>query len=164
MTITQCQKCQLHKTRKNVVLGEGPYPVEFMFIGEAPGRHEDEQARPFVGQAGTMLTLILKEIGLHRADVYITNLVKCRPPENRLPRFEEREACKTWVLAEIAHLNPTRVILMGRSAAWLIPYLPEGTTYKCVYHPAYALYRRDQLDPMIEQYRKAVFGNGKPNC
>lgn len=155
--ITQCQKCQLHKTRKNVVLGEGPLPIEYMFIGEAPGKKEDEQARPFVGLAGNILTLILKEIGLDRPDVYVTNLVKCRPPENRLPRSGEKEACKDWVLAEIEHLKPTRVILMGRSAAWLVPYLPEWVDYREVYHPAYALYRRDQLDPMIEQYRKAVF-------
>ena len=91
-----CQKCELAKTRTQVVFGTGNPHAQVLFVGEGPGKNEDEQGEPFVGRAGQLLDLFLDSIGLKRTDIYIANIVKCRPPENRDPRPEEQDACIGW--------------------------------------------------------------------
>jgi len=109
-----CTRCALSRGRKLAVPGEGPAPAELMFIGEGPGFHENEQGRPFVGAAGKFLEQLLGSIGLTRQDVYITNVVKCRPPNNRDPMPEEMAACKDYLDEQIALVNPRLIVTLGR--------------------------------------------------
>ncbi|MEM4509469.1 MAG: uracil-DNA glycosylase [Pyrobaculum sp.] len=111
--VKNCRKCPLYIHRRNVVPGEGAAGVRLMFVGEAPGVSEDEQGRPFVGAAGRLLTNTLAQFSISRADVYITNVVKCRPPGNRTPKREEIEACLPYLLKEIAIVKPSRIIALG---------------------------------------------------
>lgn len=113
--LKQWKGCELHTTA-NPVLGEGNPHAEIMFIGEAPGQREDEQGRPFVGPAGKFLDELLGSIGLKREDVYITNVVKYRPPNNRDPTPEEKEQCMPWLKQEIALVNPRVIVPLGRHA------------------------------------------------
>lgn len=115
--VRSCTKCPLHKTRKNAVPGEGAVKLGVMIVGEAPGREEDEQGRPFVGAAGRLLTKTLANVGVSRADVYITNVVKCRPPNNRPPTSDEVEACLPYLVNQIALLRPRRVVALGLVSA-----------------------------------------------
>ncbi len=108
--------CELHKTATQAVLGEGNPRAEIMFIGEAPGQREDEQGRPFVGPAGHFLDELLGTIGLKREDVYISNVVKYRPPNNRDPTPEEKEQCMPWLMLEIAIIKPKVIVPLGRHA------------------------------------------------
>ncbi|MSR86712.1 uracil-DNA glycosylase [Candidatus Peribacteria bacterium] len=108
--------CALYKTATQAVLGEGNPQAEVMFIGEAPGQKEDEQGRPFVGPAGQFLDELLGTIGLKRADVYISNVVKYRPPQNRDPTPEEKEQCMPWLKQEIAIIKPKVIVPLGRHA------------------------------------------------
>ncbi|MCC7117890.1 MAG: uracil-DNA glycosylase [Anaerolineales bacterium] len=112
--IAVCQKCALHEARKKPVPGEGPADAEVMLIGEAPGFHENEQGRPFVGAAGKFLEQLLEQAGLTRAEVFIANVVKCRPPGNRDPQPEELDACDEYLQAQIAALNPSIIVTLGR--------------------------------------------------
>lgn len=112
--IRNCKKCPLWKNRKNAVPGEGPVSAEIMFIGEAPGYHEDLQGRPFVGAAGKYLTKLIERIGLKRENVYITNVVKCRPPNNRDPRNEEISACSPYLDRQISIIRPKIIVTLGR--------------------------------------------------
>ena len=112
--INACQKCPLHLTRVNAVPGEGPAHAEILFIGEAPGKNEDEQARPFVGRAGNLLDQLLASAGIDRRNIFITNVLKCRPPDNRDPTLEEITACQPWLEQQMEALNPTLVIPLGR--------------------------------------------------
>ena len=112
--IATCTRCLLHGGRTNVVPGEGQSDADIMFIGEAPGFHEDQQARPFVGAAGQFLEELLESIGLTRGEVFITNVVKCRPPGNRDPLPEEIEACKPFLDQQVALLQPKFVVTLGR--------------------------------------------------
>jgi uracil-DNA glycosylase len=112
--VSRCTACELHKGRTRAVPGEGPVNAEIMFIGEAPGRHEDQQGRPFVGQAGRLLETLLAEIGLTREDVWIGNVVKCRPPGNRDPRPEEIAACAGYLERQLDLLQPRVVATLGR--------------------------------------------------
>ena len=112
--VRHCTACELHKGRTRAVPGEGPVNAEIMFIGEAPGRNEDLQGRPFVGQAGKLLEELLAEIGLTREDVWIGNVVKCRPPENRDPRPEEIAACAGYLERQIELLQPKVIATLGR--------------------------------------------------
>ncbi len=114
LEIARCHKCSLHTSRRNPVPGEGPLRAEVMLVGEAPGRKEDEQGRPFVGMAGKLLTMLLEEAGLRRSDVYITNIVKCRPPGNRDPRPEEIRACLPYLLRQIKIIKPKIIVTLGR--------------------------------------------------
>ncbi|NAZ33951.1 MAG: uracil-DNA glycosylase [Pyrobaculum sp.] len=111
--ILTCAKCPLHRHRKNAVPGEGSMKLGIMIVGEAPGASEDEAGRPFVGAAGQLLTEALARLGVSRGDVYITNVVKCRPPNNRTPTREEVEACLPYLLRQIALLRPRRIIALG---------------------------------------------------
>lgn len=112
--VNHCTACELHKGRTRAVPGEGPLNAEIMFIGEAPGRNEDQQGRPFVGEAGHLLEELLAEIGLTRNDVWIGNVVKCRPPQNRDPRPEEIAACAGYLERQLALLQPKVVATLGR--------------------------------------------------
>ena len=113
----ECRKCRLAETRKNVVFGEGNPQAGLFVIGEAPGADEDTQARPFVGRSGQLLDKILFAIGFERKDVYIGNIIKCRPPENRNPLTDEIECCKPWLMQQLDIINPKVLLLLGRVAA-----------------------------------------------
>lgn len=115
--ILLCQKCSLALTRKNAVPGEGNLKAELMFVGEAPGRDEDIQGRPFVGKAGQLLTKIINAMKFQREDVYITNVVKCRPPDNRTPNGEEVEKCKGFLFEQLKLIRPKVIVALGKVAA-----------------------------------------------
>ena len=114
--VRKCTLCRLSEGRTNAVPGEGNGFAKIMFIGEAPGRSEDQQGRPFVGAAGKLLTEALQEAGLSREDAFITNIVKCRPPNNRVPKEEERNACRPYLERQIALINPKIICILGRTA------------------------------------------------
>ena len=147
-----CQECALHSTRTNAVPGEGAPNASLMFIGEGPGFNEDRQGRPFIGAAGQYLDELLGSIGLRREDVYITNMVKCRPPNNRDPFPGEISACSRHLDAQIAAIRPAVIVPLGRHALarWFPresiskvrarPRVLEGITIFPLYHPAAALH------------------------
>lgn len=112
--VTVCTNCALHHTRKRSVPGEGPATAEIMFIGEGPGFHENEQGRPFVGAAGKFLDQLLSQAGVTRADVWIGNVVKCRPPDNRDPLPDELAACDKYLERQIEAINPSIIVTLGR--------------------------------------------------
>ncbi|MDO8531526.1 MAG: uracil-DNA glycosylase [Dehalococcoidia bacterium] len=161
-----CTACGLAKGRTHVVPGEGPARAQVLFIGEGPGYHEDQQARPFVGAAGQLLTQLIEIAGLKRSDVYITNVVKCRPPNNREPLPGEIEACRKWLDSQIEVIRPRVIVTLGRfSLARFIPSESiskiHGTPrrYGGVYilpmlHPAAALYRQSLRKTLEEDFKK----------
>jgi uracil-DNA glycosylase len=147
-----CEKCRLAKTRTQVVYGVGNPNADLMFIGEAPGRDEDIQGQPFVGRAGQLLTDIIKAMKLTRDDVYIANVIKCRPPENRNPEPDELEACRPWIRRQIEIIQPRVIVTLGRFALQSLTEKSYGITavrgqwldYNGIkvmptYHPAYLL-------------------------
>jgi uracil-DNA glycosylase family 4 len=164
--VAECTKCPLHRGRTKAVPGEGPKNADIMFIGEAPGFHEDQQGRPFVGEAGKLLERLLESIGLRREDVYIANVIKCRPPGNRDPLPEEVEACKPFLDRQIELIQPKLVVTLGRfSMARAFPKArisrihgqPRkigGVLYYPMYHPAAALHRRSLLGTIEEDMRR----------
>ncbi len=115
--VRSCTRCPLHRYRRNPVPGEGPDNARVMLIGEAPGEKEDEEGRPFVGPAGRLLTKLLESIGVKREEVFITNVVKCRPPNNRDPEPSEIEACRPFLMAQIRILKPKIIVCLGRHSA-----------------------------------------------
>ena len=115
--IRQCHQCDLSKTRMNTVPGEGNLAARLLFVGEGPGAQEDEQGRPFVGAAGILLDKIIAAIGMKRQDVYIANIVKCRPPHNRVPSEEEALACLPYLRAQTALIHPKVIVCLGATAA-----------------------------------------------
>ncbi len=115
--IGDCTRCKLSRNRKNIVFGEGPPEAEIMFIGEGPGRDEDIQARPFVGEAGQLLTRMIEKMGLKRQEVYIANIVKCRPPNNREPAEDEIATCRPFVERQIEIIKPKVIVCLGKVAA-----------------------------------------------
>lgn len=151
--IAACQRCDLAQGRTHVVPGEGPEDAEIMFIGEAPGFHEDRQGRPFVGAAGRFLEELLASIGLRREDVYICNVIKCRPPGNRDPLAKEIEACRPFLDRQIEIIKPKVIVTLGRySMARFFPGAsisrihgrPKrmgGIIYYPMLHPAAALHQ-----------------------
>ncbi len=158
--ISVCRQCPLHETRKKAVPGEGPADAEIMLIGEGPGFHENEQGRPFVGAAGKFLEQLLEQANLSRAEVFIANVVKCRPPGNRDPQPEELAACGAYLDAQMEIINPSVVVTLGRfSMAKFIPDAKisavHGQMRKAgerfvipMFHPAAALHQ-PQLKPAI---------------
>lgn len=151
--IVKCTKCDLHKSRKNAVPGDGPTDAKIMFVGEGPGQNEDEQGRPFVGAAGKLLTELLDSIGLRRPDVFITNIVKCRPPNNRAPRKPEIEACNPYLASQIDLIKPRIICPLGTPAITTLlggeftatkshgkPISKGLVIFLPMYHPAAALY------------------------
>jgi DNA polymerase len=157
-----CKKCELHHSREKGVPGEGPANAEIMFIGEGPGFHENMQGRPFVGAAGELLVEMLGKIGLKREDVYITNVVKCRPPGNRDPQPEELSACGVYLSQQLQIINPKVIVTLGRfSMARFIPNAKiseihgqaiqtHGRLVIPFYHPAAALHR-PSLRSVVEE-------------
>lgn len=115
--IGDCKRCKLWSKRTNIVFGEGNPDTKLMFIGEAPGKEEDLKARPFVGDAGMLLTRLIEKMGFKREDVYIANIVKCRPPMNRDPEIDEIEKCKGFVEKQIEIISPSVIISLGRISA-----------------------------------------------
>jgi uracil-DNA glycosylase family 4 len=115
--VAACTRCELHATRTQTVFGVGNLAARWMFIGEAPGAEEDRQGEPFVGRAGQLLTSMLKALGMAREDVYIANVLKCRPPGNRDPRPEEARACRDYLERQIELVAPTLIVAIGRIAA-----------------------------------------------
>jgi len=115
--ILHCQKCPLFQERENAVPGEGNLEAELMFVGEAPGHDEDVQGQPFVGRAGQLLTKIINAMSFQRQEVYITNVIKCRPPQNRTPYKKEIEQCAPHLLEQIEIINPKVIIALGKVAA-----------------------------------------------
>jgi DNA polymerase len=123
-----CTGCALAQTRTQVVFGVGDSHADLVFVGEGPGEQEDLQGEPFVGRAGRLLTSLIEGIGLTRADVYIANVVKCRPPGNRDPRPEEIEACRPYLEAQLDHLDPRLVVTLGNFATRLLLQTKDGIT------------------------------------
>lgn len=155
--VAPCSKCDLCKTRTQTVFGSGNKNAEWMFIGEAPGQSEDRQGVPFVGKAGQLLTEMLRAVGLDREQVFIANVVKCRPPDNRDPKPIEIETCKPYLLRQLALVKPKIIVVLGRVAAQALLNTDEpigklrgkihalnDTPVVVVYHPAYLL--RSLLD------------------
>lgn len=126
--VRTCRKCPLAQTRIHAVPGEGNLHAELMFVGEAPGRDEDIQGKPFVGKAGKLLTKIIQAMAFERNDVYITNVVKCRPPGNRNPQGVEIECCKGYLLAQIEMIKPKVIVTLGKVAADFFISSPLGMT------------------------------------
>ncbi|MHA2352083.1 MAG: uracil-DNA glycosylase, partial [Candidatus Thorarchaeota archaeon] len=149
--IRKCTLCPLHETRTNAVPGEGPTTSRVMFIGEAPGAREDESGRPFVGRSGDLLISMIQEIGLSRETVFITSILKSRPPKNRAPTQVEICACRPYLERQIEIINPQVAVLLGGVAIsslvgpWKVSeahgrfYETDDRTYFMTYHPAAAL-------------------------
>ena len=115
--VNHCQICELHQTRKQTVFGEGHHTVDWLVIGEAPGADEDRQGQPFVGPAGQLLNQMLRAIGLTREEIFITNILKCRPPNNRDPKVDEVQSCRAYLNRQIQLLEPKIILCLGRIAA-----------------------------------------------
>ena len=176
--VAKCTNCGLHHSRKHAVPGEGPATSEIMFIGEGPGFHENEQGRPFVGAAGKFLDELLAQANLKRTDVWIGNVVKCRPPENRDPQPDELSACNVYLERQIASINPKIIITLGRySMAKFMPGVKISQVHGqmrrvgdrfviAMFHPAAALHQAalkpsimadfSKLPQLLEQARTAL--------
>jgi len=165
--VSVCTKCALHHSRKKAVPGEGPATTEIMFIGEGPGFHENEQGRPFVGAAGQFLDQLLEQAGLKRSDVWITNVVKCRPPANRDPLPEEVETCTSnYLERQIKVINPSIIVTLGRIS--MGKYLPgvkisqvHGQMRRvgerfviAMFHPAAALHQASLKPAIMADFAK----------
>jgi uracil-DNA glycosylase, family 4 len=162
--VQQCRACPLSVGRTLAVPGEGPASSRVMFIGEGPGYHEDQQGQPFVGQAGKFLDELLACAGLKRAEVFITNVVKCRPPSNRDPEPEELKACDQYLNAQIEAINPRVIVTLGRfSMAKFVtngkisqihgrPHQVDGRVVVTMYHPAAALHQPDLKKTLLEDF------------
>ncbi len=115
--VEQCRRCRLHETRTKVVFGQGPERARLMLVGEAPGRNEDLQGLPFVGRSGELLTKMLRAINIERREVFITSVVKCRPPKNRTPKSDEIAACLPWLKGQIGLIRPSIILCLGTTSA-----------------------------------------------
>jgi uracil-DNA glycosylase len=166
-----CTRCALAETRTQVVVGSGDLDADLMFVGEAPGFHEDRQGIPFVGQAGGLLETLLGEIGLAREDVYIANVLKCRPPGNRDPLPAEIEACEGYLFQQVELIQPKVICTLGNFATKLLSGSPQGITRVRgrpqsrrfgaidvqlfpIYHPAAALYTPAMLDTLRQDFSR----------
>jgi DNA polymerase len=165
--IRACVACPLSQTRIQAVPGDGPVTARIMAVGEAPGETEDRIGKPFVGAAGQLLTKLLQTVGLERSDLYICNVLKCRPPGNRDPLSEEVEACAHFLDAQVELIRPDVILLLGRHALQrILPGAPgisrshgtrirnRGRLYVPLYHPAAALYNGSLLTTLEEDMRK----------
>ena len=161
-----CRACALANGRTQVVPGEGPVDAEIIFIGEAPGYYEDQQGHPFVGAAGQFLESLLAGIGLKRSDVFIANVIKCRPPGNRDPLPEEISACSNWLNRQLGIVRPKLIVTLGRySLARFLPGTPIGRVHGQgrklgslwvvpMYHPAAALHQGGLRKTIEDDFRK----------
>jgi uracil-DNA glycosylase family 4 len=163
--IRRCTRCPLHESRTNAVPGEGKPAARVMLIGEAPGRDEDASGRPFVGAAGRFLDQVLAGTGLTRSDLFITNIVKCRPPKNRPPRKLEIDTCTShYLFAQIERIDPRLIVLLGAVAAKTVLGIrrvtdvrgkimeKDGRLYFLTYHPAVRFYREDLAEVVIKDF------------
>ena len=171
--IIDCHQCDLRSGCTNVVPGEGDFNADIMIVGEGPGKNEDLQGKPFVGAAGKFLKELLASIDLKRENVYITNVVKCRPPENRDPLIEEIEACRGWLNQQVLAIKPKLIVLLGRHAMGrFLPNLriseAHGRAFRRnleglgdyvffpVYHPAAALYNGSMRPILLGDFSKIL--------
>ncbi len=162
--IRVCPLCDLAQSRTMAVPGEGPCPAEIMLVGEAPGKVEDLSGRPFVGRAGRLLDKALAAAGIERSDVFITSIVKCRPPNNRKPKRWEIDACHPYIAAQMELVRPRVVCLMGNVASYAVigkqgvtaihGQLFEGR-FLVTYHPAAVLRNMRLMDSLISDLKKA---------
>lgn len=164
--VIHCTKCQLCKTRKNAVPGEGSSSAKIMFVGEAPGRFEDLQGKPFVGKAGMILEAALSNANISRSQVFITNIVKCRPPGNRRPKSDEIAKCRDYLNKQISMINPIIICILGATAYSSLLGGKEitsnrgkllsinGRNYFLTIHPAATLYRRSLLQVLEKDLLK----------
>ncbi len=164
--VRSCEKCDLCKTRTKAVPGFGDFNAEIMFVGEAPGRNEDLKGEPFVGAAGKVLDGLLESIELNRENIFITNIVKCRPPKNRDPLPEEVYNCSNYLEKQVELIKPKIIVLLGRHA--MDRFLPnlkisldhgkvkqkDGKVYFPIYHPAATIYRREFLKYLQDDFKK----------
>lgn len=162
-----CTKCELHKTRNNIVFGKGDTNTNLMFVGEAPGEQEDKTGIPFVGKSGQLFDKILAAIDLSRDEIFISNIVKCRPPKNRNPREEEKQACLPYLRKQVSLIHPKIIVCLGRVAAQTIikPDLKitrehgvwfEKAGYYMIatYHPSALLRDASRKPEAWEDYKK----------
>lgn len=173
--IHQCKKCDLFETRTNAVVGEGSLDADLFFIGEAPGFNEDKQGRPFVGRAGAILDELLRSIDLKRSDIFIANILKCRPPNNRNPAKKEIELCTPFLERQLEIINPKIIIPMGSFSSEFIfskydisftkiseihgKLFNKKTLYSTVhiipmYHPAVATYNPNKISVLLEDIKQ----------
>jgi len=167
-SLHNCQRCKLAKMgRRQVVFGVGNPHASVMFVGEAPGFHEDQQGEPFVGAAGKLLNDLLQSAGLSRSDIYIANVIKCRPPNNRDPEQDEVETCKPFLMQQIAMIRPKLVCTLGNWATQTLLerkvgitkvrgqafYLKDFVLFPLL-HPAAALHQGSMLEPLREDFKK----------
>ena len=181
--VRKCRKCELGSLRKNAVPGEGSHAAQIAFVGEGPGADEDDQGRPFVGRAGQLLDRIIKAMGLKREDVYICNVLKCRPPDNRDPKPEEIISCLPYLQRQLELINPKIIVALGAHAARSLlnnnkaigqlrgqfhEYYPGlGTApikLMATFHPAYLLrnYSDDNRAKVWEDMKKVLAELGLP--
>ena len=172
--VKKCKKCGLHKTRKNTVFGFGSIDADIFFIGEAPGRSEDLQGLPFVGRAGRLFDELLNSIGLKRDEVYISNILKCRPPRNRNPLKNEIEQCKYYLIKQIEIIKPKIIVPLGNFASSFVFELfnlnknkiseIHGKVFKTtkdeymikiipLYHPAVAIYNPNNKNILLNDFK-----------
>ncbi len=156
--VIKCIKCDLCKTRTNSVPGKGNFKSDVIFVGEAPGRNEDKNGEPFIGVAGKKLSAALEEAGISRDQVYITNVVKCRPPNNRVPNTNERDTCKDYLKEEISIINPKIICILGNTAfnsilggSEITKYRgklvrKDGQLYFLTVHPAATIYNQQLIE------------------
>jgi len=162
-----CKRCKLHRTRKTIVFGEGNEKATLMFIGEGPGYDEDVQGRPFVGKAGQLLTKIIESINLSREEVYIANIIKCRPPQNRNPEPDEIESCSPFLMKQIRVIQPKIICALGTFSAQTLLKTDtkitalrgklcdlEGIKVIPTYHPAFLLRNPERKRDVWEDMKK----------
>lgn len=169
--VVDCVRCPLHQTRTQVVLGSGDPNADLMFVGEAPGYHEDMQGVPFVGQSGKLLGTLLEGIGLSREQVFVANVLKCRPPGNRDPLPAEIGSCEAHLFRQVALIQPRMICTLGNFATKLLSGRPDGisrvhghelpltiggqeTLLYPLFHPAAALYTRSMLTTLEEDFAR----------
>ena len=174
-----CVRCPLHEGRTNVVFGNGNADADLMFVGEAPGHHEDLQGLPFVGRAGQLLDQLLEEIGLSREDVFVCNTLKCRPPGNRDPQPDELDTCRPYLNRQIELIEPKVICTLGNFATKLLSGKPTGITrvhgaeqevtlggsrvlLYPLYHPAAALYTPAMLQVLEQDFARLPELLGQP--
>ena len=159
--VTQCTKCELSNTRNNSVPGKGNFKSDVIFVGEAPGKNEDNKGEPFIGIAGKKLSIALENAGITRDQVYITNIVKCRPPKNRIPNDVEKSMCNEYLEDEIAIINPKIICLLGNTSFYSILggkeisknhgkfVRKDNQLYFITFHPAAIIYNQ-KLDKVFK--------------